>query len=321
MRPSLLSAFSMGDGQCRGGGSANIDSLSTPLASDLESGQEPQWQSWAKAAVWRVRDQAAQAAELTQARLSQAAERAQTVDWNEQVQGVRGSLSQSFESVSSTASAATSSLQERVHQGVEHARSVDFSEQAGHLKRGVSRGLENVTSTASSATSSLQEGAATVASSSLHVASDRVTGAATLAMDPAKLIRFGGVFALGTLFIVISFNFLPGLLLKPANFALFFTLGSVTMLSSFVFLNGAESFLRGLMQRDKLPFSSAYVIGLVGTLVATIGMKSYIFTAIFALVQALALLYLVLSYLPGGLSFLNMIGRLGGRSARSVVLG
>jgi len=312
-----------------GGPPRDPDSLATPLASDLEIGQdEPQWASWARSAVGRVREQAGQAAEHAQQSFQQATERAQTMDWNEQVQGMRGSVSRGLENLASTTSSATTSLQERVTQGVDRAKSVDWQEHAKGFQRGVTQSFEtvstSVSTTASSATASLQENASAVAGASrraLSVANDRVSGAAALAMDPAKLARFAGVFLLGVFFIMISLNFLPALLLKPGNFAMFFTLGSVTMLSSFVVLNGPQAFMAQLMQRSKLPFSGAYLVGLIGTLVATLFLRSYLFTAIFAITQALALLYLVASYLPGGTSFLNFLGRAGGRSVRSVALG
>mmetsp|Transcript_16727 Transcript_16727/g.47851 ORF Transcript_16727/g.47851 Transcript_16727/m.47851 type:complete len:364 (-) Transcript_16727:33-1124(-) len=300
------------------------EQLSTPLASDLEAGQEPQWANWARAAVGRVRDQATIAAEQAQQGFQQVAERAQTVDWNEQVQGVKGSLSRNLENMSAMTTATASTFQERVAHGVESARSGEWTDQAKGFQKNLSQSFDSVVSTASSAGSSFQESATSAAGASRRVltaAGGRVTGAAQLAMDPVKLARFFGVFLVGVFLIMISLNFLPALLLKPANFAFFFTLGSITMMSSFVVLNGASALATALMQRSKLPFTAAYVVGLLGTLVATLFLRSYLITAIFALMQAVSLLYLVASYLPGGTSFLNMVGRFGSRSARSVVLG
>eukprot|EP00434_Breviolum_minutum_P008710 symbB.v1.2.007678.t1/scaffold475.1/size199048/19 len=72
-------------------------------------------------------------------------------------------------------------------------------------------------------------------------------------------------------------------------------------------------------QRKKLPFTLAYTLGLLGTLWATFIRRSYIFTAIFAVIQLVSLLYYICSHFPGGTSTLNLLGRMGGRSARSLI--
>merc|ERR1711972_960119 len=107
-------------------------------------------------------------------------------------------------------------------------------------------------------------------------------------------------------------------LLAPQKFAVFFTLGSITILSSFVILNGPQAFGKQLIQKNRRPFSAAYITGLVGTLWATIIKRSFIFTAVFAILQALALLYFVCSFLPGSTSFLNLLGLAGRRTVRAL---
>eukprot|EP00812_Abedinium_dasypus_P011231 NODE_4801_length_640_cov_94.241026.p2 GENE.NODE_4801_length_640_cov_94.241026~~NODE_4801_length_640_cov_94.241026.p2 ORF type:complete len:160 (+),score=66.36 NODE_4801_length_640_cov_94.241026:56-481(+) len=138
-------------------------------------------------------------------------------------------------------------------------------------------------------------------------------------MSPMKLAQFFGVFLAGLFLVMLSVNFLPLLLIAPQKFALLFTLGSMTMLSSFAVLTGPYALSAQLMQREKLPFSGAYCTSLVGTLWATLFMRSFALTAIFAFVQAIALAYFLMSYVPGGTTCLNAAGRLGRRSVRTVV--
>ncbi|CAE8640838.1 unnamed protein product, partial [Polarella glacialis] len=142
--------------------------------------------------------------------------------------------------------------------------------------------MENVASTASSASSSFQErlgdthvlqmarensaSALGSARGALSIAGERVSGVAAITMDPRRLWRFLVTFAAGSLLILISLNFLPMLVIAPATFSLLFTCGSITMLSSFVLLNGPQAFLQQVSQRRKLPFSVAYLVGLLGTL-------------------------------------------------------
>lgn len=330
--------------------------LTRPLAgqpaSDLEAAageDEPRWAFWARQAADRVRQSAAEAA----AEAQRVAERAKSVDWGEKVNQVQTNVSSSFEVVKDRASEASLSLQERVSQSVERAKSVDWDEKASDLKRGLSNSFESVSTSASSATAAMaergqaglqatreysqqsietlretdvvkkaKEGASVVsgaASGVLTHAGNSVSSLSALTISPTTWAQFAGVFLVGTLFIMMSLNFLPILLIAPHKFAVLFSMGSVTMLSSFAIFSGPHAFLKSMSNREKLPFSTLYVVGLLGTLWATLLMRSYIFTTVFALVQAVALLYFVASYLPGGKAAVNACCRCSGRSVRSIM--
>lgn len=317
--------------------------VSSGEEADVEMGeQEPRWAAWAKQAAKRVKQQAAVASEG----LSQGLEKAKSVDWAEQAKEVQLNVSRSLQQVTENATSATGLLQERVAHGVERAKSSDWGEHAAALRSNASSSFDAVSAslqergqvakevardysgkslhalTESDVLKSAKENASAAASTArgaLSVASDRVSGVAALAMSPMKLVQFGGVFFLGLTFIMLSFNFLPVMLLAPQQFALLFTIGSVTMMSSFVVLKGVRGLASELLRRERLPFSCAYVIGLFGTLYSTMVLRSYILTTIFSLLQAVALLYFMASYLPGGRTALNMCFSAGARSARSLV--
>lgn len=332
-----------------------LASSSTAPGADLEAGreEEPLWASWARQAAERVRQNAAEAAEQAQRAASEGLERAKSVDWGEKVNQVQTNVSSGLEVVKDRASEASASLSVRVNHGVERARSLDWDEKASDLKRGLSNSFDTVSTSASSATASLaekgqaglqatreysrqsmdslretdvvkkaKEGASTVAGAASGVithAGNSVSSLSALTISPTTWAQFAGVFLVGTLFIMMSLNFLPILLIAPHKFAGLFSFGSVTMLSSFAIFSGPQAFLKSMSQREKVPFSSLYVIGLVGTLWATLVMRSYIFTTVFALVQAVALLYFVASYLPGGKAAVNACCRCSGRSVRSIL--
>jgi hypothetical protein len=327
--------------------------LTKPLAStadaaepdaDLEANyddQGPRWVSWAKQAAERVRTASAEAAEQAQIVASQGIERAKSVDWSERVTEVQTNVSSSFDVVKSRVSEASASIQEKV---MERASSFDMNEQMESLQHGMSESWASVSTTATQAAANVQEkgqaamqstkeysqqglesvrssasSVADAATGALTHAGERVSGLQALTISPTKWAQFAGAFAVGLLFIMMSLNFLPLLLLSPSKFAVLFTIGSVTMLSSFVIFNGPKAFATSMAQRDKLPFSAAYGVGLVGTIWATMIMKSYILTAVFAIVQAAALLYFVASYLPGGKATVNACCRFSGRSVRTIV--
>mmetsp|Transcript_29343 Transcript_29343/g.77547 ORF Transcript_29343/g.77547 Transcript_29343/m.77547 type:complete len:359 (-) Transcript_29343:103-1179(-) len=303
-----------------------VELLATPLATgvngDLEGQEFPRW-AWARRAVDRVREQAVQAGEQAQQGLSRGLERAESVDWNDRVAGVRQGASRSLERVSTTAL----TVRQNLAQQVERVQTSEWTERTRQSLSGVA---ENASSAISPLSERLQNfeivqnaaGGATAAAGAargaLSSAGSRVSGAAQLAASPRRLYRFLSIFLTGLLLIFISLNFLPMLLLSPHMFALFFTLGSVTIMSSFFALAG-RAFARELFQPRKLPFSLAYIASLIGTLWATLIRHSYVLTAMFSLVQASSLLYFVCSYLPGGTAGLNAMGRFGRSSVRTLL--
>lgn len=142
-----------------------------------------------------------------------------------------------------------------------------------------------------------------------------------LAMSPMKLIQSGAIFFVGMMMITMSLSFLPLLPIAPSKFALLFSLGSILVLGSVSWLKGPVAFAGAVLQRDKLPFTVAYGIGLVGTLWATIIAKSYILTGVFVFGQVVGLLYFLASYVPGGKVVLNFFGRLFGKLAKAALPG
>lgn len=315
--------------------------------------EEPRWAAWARQAAERARESAAVIADQAQNAAAQGMERARSIDWEEKAKSVRASVSDGLEVVKDKASVASESLQEKVSHGVEKAKSVDWDEQTRGLRNSVSSGLETASASASSATASLQEkgkagfdvvreksrdsveslhltetftkakdgasAAAGAATGALTSAGGRLSNISAITISPKTWAQFAAVFSVGMLFIFCSLASLPTLLIHPQKFAITFTLGSITLLSSFVIFSGPKALVTSMTQRDKLPFSTLYVIGLIGTLWATLFLKSYVLTAIFALTQATALLYFMASYLPGGKATVNMCCGLFGRSARTLM--
>merc|ERR1711933_85597 len=105
-------------------------------------------------------------------------------------------------------------------------------------------------------------------------------------MSPKKVAKFGLVFLLGIFLITTSFSFLPMLVVSPQKFALSFTFGSTTLMSSFAVLKGPKAMLKSMFSSSKLPVTALYIAGLIGTVVATIVMRNFVLTAVFGLTQA-----------------------------------
>lgn len=274
---------------------------------DEEKGEAVnQWASWAMAAADRVKQQVSAAAEEAGNGFAQAAEKAKAGDWAEQVAKGLGKVAEN-------ASQASAALAEKGKVATQLAKDLGGKSQQ-KLVEAKAIGAAKAQKAKEKAAA-----AAGAAKTKLAQAGQSISGLTALTLSPMKLAQFAGVFMVGILLISMSFSFLPILVIAPQKFALLFAFGSMTMLGSFAILKGPQAFLSGLAQPAQLPFSAAYAVGLVGTLVATLLLRSYLLTSFFALVQAVALLYFLASYVPGGKAVLNGCGRLCNKAARALL--
>eukprot|EP00927_Polykrikos_kofoidii_P057599 TRINITY_DN51750_c0_g1_i1.p1 TRINITY_DN51750_c0_g1~~TRINITY_DN51750_c0_g1_i1.p1 ORF type:complete len:402 (-),score=111.36 TRINITY_DN51750_c0_g1_i1:40-1245(-) len=274
---------------------------------DLERGNGgadvPKWASWAKEAATKVRQQVTEKADEARAGLAQATEKAKSIEIGEQAKRLQGGVAGGLGRVADVGASATASLQEKGKVAQQKAKELQGKSQ---------QKLGEASSFAAKKAVEAKEKSANVAGAAkkkLSEAGEGFAGLGALAMSPAKLAQFAGVFLSGTMLVSLSLSFLPVLVIAPQKFALLFAIGSMLMLGSFAVLKGPQAFAMTLIQREKLPFSGSYAIGLVGTLVATLIMKNYILTAFFGLMQVFALLYFLASFIPGGQAILNGCGR------------
>jgi len=248
-------------------------------AADLELGEDSAPQ-WANWALG--------AADRARRNLASAADKAATQDWGGQAKAWTGDLSSTLGKVSESAAKAGAGL------------GAGFGEQAKMAQQKAAL-------------------AASAARTGLEKAGSGLGSVGALAMSPTLLIQFAGIFMLGLMLVSLSLSFLPLLPIQPQKFALLFSLGSMTMLGSVAFLKGPAAFLGAMAQRDKIPFSVAYGVGLLGSFWATLIARSYLFTAIFVFAQVVGLLYFLASFVPGGKALLNFFGRIFNRGARAAV--
>lgn len=82
-------------------------------------------------------------------------------------------------------------------------------------------------------------------------------------------------------------------------------MGSILVLVSVALLRGPLSHLKHMMSKERLPFTICYCGSMILTLYAAIGLRQTILTILFAIIQIIALLWYVGSYIPGGVSTLR----------------
>ena len=118
-----------------------------------------------------------------------------------------------------------------------------------------------------------------------------------------RLQIFVLLLCLSALFFALGFFVgLPLLTVRPQKFALSFTCGSVTFMSSFAILRGPLPHLYGMMSVERLHFTIIYVGSMVLTLYATFnvsGMTGYVMVLGCSALQLVALVWYLITFLPG----------------------
>jgi len=124
---------------------------------------------------------------------------------------------------------------------------------------------------------------------------------------------FCALLFLSALFFALAFFVgVPMLALKPQKFALSFTCGSVTFMGSFAIMKGPYEHLMSMCTMQRMPFTIIYFGSMMATLYLTCtkgGMKGYTLVLISSGVQLVALLWYLISFLPGGTMGLHLVGR------------
>jgi hypothetical protein len=88
---------------------------------------------------------------------------------------------------------------------------------------------------------------------------------------------------------------------------------------SFSFLWGPVNHLQHLFSRDRLPFTATYFGTLFATLYFALHMQSTPLTVLCAVGQIVALLWFLISYIPGGQTGLQFFSRLFSSAVTSTV--
>ncbi|KAI9057541.1 ER-to-golgi vesicle protein transport Sft2 [Trametes sanguinea] len=134
-----------------------------------------------------------------------------------------------------------------------------------------------------------------------------------------RLLGFGACLIGAAVCFFVAFLTLPWIALRPAKFALAFSLGSLLVMFGFAVLIGPINHLKHLFSKERLPFSIAYLASLGLTLYFSLGAHSYIGSMVGAIVQVVALVTYVAAYFPGGTQTLRFGGQMALRGAGSLL--
>lgn len=125
-----------------------------------------------------------------------------------------------------------------------------------------------------------------------------------------RIFGFVTCLGLGLFFFSFATVYIPVIVIKARKFALMFSLGSLFTLGSFSFLWGPCNHLQHLFSKERLPFTSVYLGTLIATLYFALSLQSYPLTSIAAVGQVVALLWFVVSYIPGGQTGMKFFARI-----------
>ncbi|KAI0073354.1 SFT2-domain-containing protein [Panus rudis PR-1116 ss-1] len=134
-----------------------------------------------------------------------------------------------------------------------------------------------------------------------------------------RLLGFGACLIGAAVCFFVAFMTLPLLAIKPAKFALAFSLGSLLVMFGFSVLIGPINHIKHLVTRERLPFSLTYFGSLGLTLYFSLGAHSYLGSLLGAIIQVIALVSYVLAYFPGGIQTLRFGSQMALRGAGSLL--
>ena len=115
------------------------------------------------------------------------------------------------------------------------------------------------------------------------------------------------VLAVGIVFIMLSFVFLPFVAINPQKFLSLFSIGSIIILSSFIFIYGTSEFLLMLFKCERIVFTLLYLGSLLLGIYSAFIKDLYILSLISVLCQFLTLVFFLLTLIPGGSSGISFI--------------
>jgi len=124
---------------------------------------------------------------------------------------------------------------------------------------------------------------------------------------------FCALLVLSVVFFALAFFVgLPTIALKPQKFAISFTCGSMTFMGSFGILKGPVEHLKSMFSSERMFFTTIYFGSMYSTLYLCFnkgGIRGYVLVLSASAVQLLALLWYLISFLPGGTAGLKVVTR------------
>ncbi len=115
------------------------------------------------------------------------------------------------------------------------------------------------------------------------------------------------VFFIGIIFIILSSLFLPMVILFPSSFVSLFSIGSIIVIFSFIFIYGTSTYLSMLFEGKRWFFTLIYFCSIICGIYFSFINKNYLVCLASAFLQIVMLCVFVLSFIPGGETGISFI--------------
>mmetsp|Transcript_37771 Transcript_37771/g.36216 ORF Transcript_37771/g.36216 Transcript_37771/m.36216 type:complete len:116 (+) Transcript_37771:284-631(+) len=109
-------------------------------------------------------------------------------------------------------------------------------------------------------------------------------------------------FVVGCLFLLLSLTFLPLIIVSPAKFNLFFSLGSIFIQLSLAFFYGPRTYLQMLFKKENLIISLLYIASVLLAFYSSLIWGNYLSSLLILVIQVVTLAYFILQAFYGGSS-------------------
>ena len=117
---------------------------------------------------------------------------------------------------------------------------------------------------------------------------------------------FSVLICIGIGLIILSFFLLPIVLVSPKKFSFCFAVGSIFVLISFLFLVGTKNYVNKIMDKKRIFISVSFILSIFIGIGFSLG-NHYFISLICSGVQLISMVMFVLTFIPGGRAGIDCI--------------
>ena len=117
---------------------------------------------------------------------------------------------------------------------------------------------------------------------------------------------FSVLICIGTALIIFSFFLLPLVIVSPKKFSFCFAVGSIFVLISFMFLVGTRNYITKLLDNKRIFISISFILSIFIGIGCSLG-NHYFISLICSGVQLISMVMFVLTFIPGGRAGIDCI--------------
>ena len=117
---------------------------------------------------------------------------------------------------------------------------------------------------------------------------------------------FSVLICIGTALIIFSFFLLPLVIISPKKFSFCFAVGSIFVLISFMFLVGTRNYITKLLDNRRIFISISFILSIFIGIGCSLG-NHYFISLICSGVQLISMVMFVLTFIPGGRAGIDCI--------------